>query len=164
MVDLSRIVSVVEIDGVRLCESYCRSAVSPAELAEAIRVKTSRDAVIVKAPGDDGSLQIEVAFSLEVRSRSDEGELQAEVRGTFGLSYQIPTDESFSSEELTAFAETNSVLNAWPYWRELVQASLARMSMPTLTMPVFRFSPGDNAEDPAEDSERDDDGDTRDPS
>ncbi len=108
--------------------------------------------------------RFEVAFSLEVHSQGDDEDLQAEVRGTFGLSYKIPTGESFSSEELTAFAGINAVFNAWPYWRELVQASLARMSMPTLTVPVFRLSPGDTAEDPVEAPEPDGDGDVHDPS
>ena len=68
-----------------------------------------------------------------------------EVRGTFELSYRFPEEESFSSEELTAFGQVNAVFNAWPYWRELVQASLARMSMPTLTVPVFRVVPEEGA-------------------
>ena len=157
MVDLSRIVSVVEIEDLRLSEAHCRSAVRPSETAETIRVTTSRDTRIVKEPGDDGSLWIEATFRLEVRSEGDEQELQAEVRGTFELRYRIPNDESFSSEELTAFAEINAVFNAWPYWRELVQASLARMSMPTLTVPVFRFTPRDTAEDTTDSPEPDDD-------
>ena len=52
-----------------------------------------------------------------------------------------------------AFAQVNAVFNAWPYWRELVQASLARMSMPALTVPVFRVAPVDTAEE----AEQDDD-------
>ena len=51
---------------------------------------------------------------------------------------RFPDEESFSSEELEAFGEVNAVFNAWPYWRELVQASLARMLLPPLTLPVFR--------------------------
>ena len=76
---------------------------------------------------------------MEVRRESDKGKLQAEIRGTFELSYKVPDDESFSSEELEAFGQVNAVFNAWPYWRELVQASLTRMSMPLLTVPVFRL-------------------------
>ena len=147
MPDLSRIVSVVQIESVRLREVFCRSGVRPSEIAETIRVKTSRDAVVVKEPGDDGSLKVEATFSLEVRSDSEEEALQAEVRGTFELSYQIPKDESFSTEELKAFADFNAVFNAWPYWRELVQTSLARMSLPVLTVPVFRVTPSEAPEE-----------------
>ena len=148
MVDLSRIVAGVQIEDVRLCEARCRCTVRPSETAEAINVKTSRKALVVKEPGDDGSLRIETSFTLEVRNAGDEEELQAEIGGTFELSYQIPDGESFSPEEFEAFAEINAVFNAWPYWRELVQASLARMAMPVLTMPVFRVAPRDTKEEP----------------
>ena len=147
MVDLSRIVSIVQIESVRLREASCRSAVRPSEIAQTIHVKTSRNAAVVREPGDDGTLCIEATFGLEVRSDSEDEALQAEVRGTFELSYQVPTDEVFSSEELEAFADFNAVFNAWPYWRELVQASLARMSLPVLTVPVFRITPRDTSDD-----------------
>ena len=152
MVDLKRIISVIQIESVRLCEAYCRSAVQPSEIAEAIKVTTSRKTAVVKEPTDDRSLRIETAFTLEVRSADDDETLQAEIRGTFELVYLIPDDESFSSDELEGFGDVNAVFNAWPYWRELVQASLARMSMPPLTVPVFRVVPTDTA-DEAEDGE-----------
>ena len=178
MVDLSRIISVVEIESVRLCEAHCRSAVHPSETANAINVKTSRESVVVKAPEDSGSLRIETTFTMEVRSASDDdrrltpapgsppsrppgpraalsdpppAKLQAEIRGTFELAYELPHDETFSSEELQAFGQVNAVFNAWPYWRELVQTSLARMGMPPLTVPVFRLVPEDAADAVEED-------------
>ena len=147
MVDLSRIVSVVQIEDVRLREGFCRSGVRPSEIAETIRARTSLNAAVVKEPGDGESLLIEATFSLEVRSDNEEEALQAEVRGTFELAYKIPEDESFSPAELKAFADFNAVFNAWPYWRELVQTSLARMSLPGLTVPVFRVTPRDNSDD-----------------
>ena len=151
MVDLSRIVSVVEIESVRLRAARCRSLVRPSEIAEAISVKPSQDAVVVKEPGEDGSLWIEVAFTLEIRSGIADDDLQAEVCGTFELSYRIPDDEGFSSEELATFGQINAVFNAWPYWRELVQASLARMSLPALTVPVFRLPAPDAVKSPESD-------------
>ena len=147
MVDLKRIISVIQIESVRLCEAYFRSAVQPSEIAEAIKVTTSRRTAVVEEPTDDRSLRIETAFTLEVRSADGDEKLQAEIRGTFELSYEIPDDKSFSSEELEEFGQVNAVFNAWPYWRELVQASLARMSMPPLTVPVFRVVPADTADD-----------------
>ena len=147
MADLSRIVAVIQIESVRLREAFWRSTVRPTDIAETIRVKTSRNTEVIQEPGDEGSLQIEAMFSLEIRSDSEEETLQAEIRGNFELSYQIPDGENFSAEELAAFAEFNAVFNAWPYWRELVQTSLARMSLPVLTVPVFRVSPKDAPED-----------------
>ena len=151
MVDLSRIISVVTIEGLRLCEAHCRSWVQPSDTADVITVNTSQDAAVIKDPGDDGSLRIEATFKLEVHGADDDDRPQAEVRAAFELSYRIPGDEHFSSEELAAFARTNAVFNAWPYWREFVQASLARMSMPALTVPLFRLSPQDRNDDEEQD-------------
>ncbi|MXZ73228.1 MAG: hypothetical protein F4Z04_17230 [Acidobacteria bacterium] len=145
MVDLSRIVSVVEIENVRLREAHCR-AVHPSEIAKTLEVKPWHDAEVIKSGGGE-SLEIDVAFGLEVADADGEKEFQAEIRGTFELLYRIPADEDFSSEELAAFAQINAVFNAWPYWREFVQTSLARMDMPVLTVPVFRIHRSDSAED-----------------
>ena len=145
MVDLSRIVSVVEIENVRLREAHCRS-VRPSEIAKTLEVKPWHDAEVIKSGGGE-SLEIDVAFGLEVADADGEQEFQAEIRGTFELLYRIPADEDFSSEELAAFAQINAVFNAWPYWREFVQTSLARMDMPVLTVPVFRIHRSDSAGD-----------------
>lgn len=139
MVDLSRIVSAVQIEDVRLREARCRSLVQPSEIANTLVATPSHETSVAKEPGNDGSLLINTNFSLEIRSGDDEERLQAEVHGVFELSYSIPNKETFSSDELKAFAQVNAVFNVWPYWRELVQASLARMSMPTLTVPVYRL-------------------------
>ncbi|MYD71373.1 MAG: hypothetical protein F4W89_11630 [Acidobacteria bacterium] len=148
MVDLARIVSVVEIDSVRLCEAHCRS-VHPMEIGEESYVKSSYEASVVNEPGESEPLEIEVAFRLDVSNASDQREFQAEIRAKFELSYQIPADEEFSSEELEAFADINAVFNAWPYWREWVQTSMSRMGMPVMTVPVFRVQRPASAEAPA---------------
>ena len=49
-------------------------------------------------------------------------------------------------EQSKTFGQINAVFNAWPCWRELVQAPPARMSLPTLTVPVFRVPPRDAVE------------------
>ena len=150
MVDLSRIVSAVQIDGVRLCESHCRSLVGPTEIARSLAVNPSHDATVAREPGEDGLFLIKTSFFLEIRAEDGEEELQAEVQGVFELSYRVPNDEVFSSDELNKFGQVNAVFNAWPYWRELVQSSLARMSMPILTVPVYRVLPSDPDEDDGE--------------
>lgn len=145
MASLSRVVSAVEIDSVRLCEGSFRSLVRPSESVEDVEVKVSYTPAVVES-GDSELLLIKVNFSLNVHDGTDEEQLQAEIVGVFELSYRIPGGESFSEEELIEFGRVNAVFNAWPYWREYVQASLARMSMPALTIPVFRVVPRSTSE------------------
>ena len=45
----------------------------------------------------------------------------------------------FTEKQFAAFAKYNGVFNAWPYWREFVQSMTARLNLPPLTLPVFRF-------------------------
>lgn len=152
MVDLSRIVPAVQIESVRLCEASFRSPVQPSRIADAIDVKASHDAIVAEMPGEDHLFLVRANFNMEVHSTGDEEELQAEIRSTFELSYRLPGGETFSQDELRAFAQINAVFNAWPYWREFVQASLARMSMPILTVPVFRLPASEPSEDDEDDS------------
>jgi hypothetical protein len=60
---------------------------------------------------------------------------------TFEILYKIPPDPQPSPEEISAFCNTNAMLNSWPYWREFVQNTVSRMNLPPLTLPLFRLSP-----------------------
>lgn len=147
MIDLSKIISVVQIEEIRVCEASCRSLNRPVDIVEGVGAETSIDTDVVKKPEGDGLLLIRTKFNLEIRAGGGDGKLQAEVRGIFELSYQVPVDEKFSSDELKGFGKVNAVFNAWPYWRELVQSSLTRMAMPVLTVPVYRLLSDEPAED-----------------
>lgn len=62
------------------------------------------------------------------------------IGGTFGLRYSASSLDHLGDDQLRAFAQINGVFNAWPYWREFVQNSAARMGLPRLILPVFRFT------------------------
>ena len=141
MANLSRIVSVVQIKDVRLYEGTCRSFVRPSESAENVVVQQSHAHSILKSKTDE--LLIRVRFKLGVHEEGDEKKRQVEIRATYELSYRVPSKKEFSDEEVDEFGRVNAVFNAWPYWREYVQGSLARMLMPSYTIPVFRVRRGD---------------------
>jgi hypothetical protein len=44
------------------------------------------------------------------------------------------------ADELKAFADTNAVMNCWPYWRELVQSNVSKMNLPPLVVPLLRWA------------------------
>lgn len=136
--DLSRIVSAVQIQDVRLREASYRSLFAPGELAEACKAKSAHDASVDRELDQNGNFRVLASFQLEVHADDDEGALQAEAIAEFELSYRVPEREAFSSEELDAFGQVNAVFNAWPYWREFVQSAFARMSLPNMIVPLFR--------------------------
>lgn len=60
----------------------------------------------------------------------------------FLLTYTISGFEGLTDKGIKEFGNLNGVFNAWPYWREFVQNTIARMNLPPLTIPVFRlFAP-----------------------
>lgn len=62
------------------------------------------------------------------------------INATFVLIYRIDSWDGLESSNFDAFANSNGVYNAWPYWREYVQNITSRMGLPPLTIPVFRLS------------------------
>jgi len=62
------------------------------------------------------------------------------IRAGFELRYKLPRGFTASRDELTSFAQTNGVYNAWPYWRELIQNTFARMNLPPVVLPLLRVA------------------------
>jgi hypothetical protein len=56
------------------------------------------------------------------------------------LSYRLSKEVELTPQQLRAFGKVNALYNAWPYWRELVQTTVARMGLPRLVVPVFRVA------------------------
>jgi hypothetical protein len=68
---------------------------------------------------------------------------EVQVDATLELVYSYPADTKPvpSPEEIQAFANTNALMNCWPYWRELVQNMVARMNLPPFVVPLLRYVP-----------------------
>lgn len=58
---------------------------------------------------------------------------------TLELTYEVPADTELDEVALKAFAETNGIFNAWPYFREFVQSSFVRMDLPPVLLPLYRI-------------------------
>jgi hypothetical protein len=104
----ARVIAAAEIGGVRLVEA---NAIT--------RIRQGRD--------------IRNKAELAARVQSDpKAEAYISISATFELRYRLPEGFGASSEELEAFARTNGVFNAWPYWREFLQA------MTAIVLPLYR--------------------------
>ena len=66
-------------------------------------------------------------------------ESEVSIKATFEIIYKAKELKSLTKKNFDAFGQTNGVYNAWPYWREFVQNTIARMGLPPLTIPVFRL-------------------------
>jgi hypothetical protein len=95
----------------------------------------------VKGVGED-QLTVEVAFQLvyvadeTIASTTDSSDT-LNATAVFHVDYSLPV-RGLSSEDLKAFAEVNAVIDALPYWRQLVHSMLPSMGVHKLVVPVFR--------------------------
>lgn len=144
MTDISRLISVVQIENVRVVEASIRTSIRSVPEAGTIEAKIGRNAHVVQPP-KDGLFIVRTEFAFGVHP-ADDAEAKSDatasvaINVSFELTYRIPENMSTSDEELTEFARVNGIFNAWPYWREFVHASLARMGLPPLILPVYRLS------------------------
>jgi hypothetical protein len=94
------------------------------------------------------SIAVRLSFLLHsIRDGKPEEDPTIWVESTFVLIYKIDSFEGIEEENLKAFALTNGVYNAWPYWREYVQSMTFRMGLPPIVAPVFRFLAAKNPPD-----------------
>jgi hypothetical protein len=89
-----------------------------------------------------GTNRFQVIFGHAMHSqRGPEATTEVQVDASFELVYSFPQDMDPppSPDELQAFADTNAIMNCWPYWRELVQTTVAKMNLPPLLVPLVRW-------------------------
>ena len=91
----------------------------------------------------DDVIDVNAKFMLRATDQedppADEAGSQAIIQATFSLKYKVENLSRFSDAQVNAFGDVNGIYNAWPFWREYVYSTLARMGLKPFTMPVCRF-------------------------
>jgi len=130
-----KVATGVEIMAVRLVDSHIHRPDDMPKLPRRVRVGYGADTRIDRA---GSKLWVRVNCQL-ASGEDDQSDPLIEVLAVFMLVYDLPNIADYTDEELNAFGETNGVYNAWPFWREYVYSALARMALPPITIPVFRY-------------------------
>ena len=82
----------------------------------------------------------QIRFRLEGRpEESDKKDADLFIEATFNAIYEVPEDLKTNGDALDFFAQANGTYNLWPYWREFVQTTSARMGLQGLTVPTYRI-------------------------
>lgn len=126
---------LVELNTIFIVESSARRKLLRGELPPGINLS-----VDVETDVDKGQGIVQVRPRFELIARYDEtasGEL-LRIAAIFLLQYRLASFEGLTKANFNAFGEMNGLYNAWPYWREFVQATTVRMGLPTITIPVYR--------------------------
>ncbi|MFP3937083.1 MAG: hypothetical protein ACLFVW_01985 [Phycisphaerae bacterium] len=108
------------------------------------------------ADAEAGEIRVTARFTADALPLEQESaDVAVRIAVTFELAYHCEAVEGLSEEALEAFGKINGVYNSWPYWREFVHSTTARMGLPPLIMPVFRLSdhlPAQSKQKPKEDT------------
>lgn len=134
-----RVISSVEIKGVRLVDASARTRIRSPKDVGAVRLLLDWSAR-VKESQRDGSFLVTSTIDARIVPEGQKRESIVWVKAVYELTYGLPQGFSASRGELNAFAQTNGVFNVWPYWREFIQSMFVRMNLPPLVLPVFRLA------------------------
>jgi hypothetical protein len=139
----SRIVRTVDIDRVRLVEVNAKARISSAANLGEAEFAFGVGARIAKHSKEEGTFVVVATIDARVLSESPEQLNPAvSIKTSYELTYALPKGFNVSRRELNAFAKTNGIFNAWPYWREHIQALFARMDLPQPTLPAYLIDSG----------------------
>ena len=139
-----RVANMVSLDSVRFTHFSATSLDRPGGTAEKAEVDSRVGFTKPKIRREPEKFVISstLVFSLHVRPSESQGQSEAPIanlRATIELAYSHKSgQQSITDEDLQEFANVNAPFNAWGYWREYVQSSLARLELPTARIPLFR--------------------------
>lgn len=85
-------------------------------------------------------LGVTVRFRVTVVSNEDKNQLCV-MNAIFLAKYVFPDAMPVDVvKDMGAFAQTNTLIHVWPYYRELVQSTFWRMGIPPFPLPLFRIT------------------------
>jgi hypothetical protein len=133
------VISAVQLQGIRLVEADVKTKIRSAKDAGPLEISYAWVAHATDH-GKNGTFRVHPIMEVRVSPRGSKAQPAVVVKVGFELTYSLPKSFSATQQELEAFAQTNGVFNAWPYWREFVQNMFARMNLPQPALPLYRLS------------------------
>lgn len=130
------------IEGIRLSKSNMRSTLMADDLPGKVRYGIGGR---TECDRETGRILVVASFELSAFPKSqnahgegpDETGTSLRIRAEFVLTYKVESLDGITDEHINAFGRMNGIHNAWPYWREYVQSTTARMGLPPLTLPLM---------------------------
>jgi hypothetical protein len=135
------VIAGVQLNDVRLKESSAKTRVRGVRDIRNAKVSTSHGTKIIGRSEHEFIVGARMVVRVDASDTAGEPDPPVSVDVTIALTYSLSDAHSVAHEVLEEFARVNGAFNAWPYWREYVQATLSRMNLPPLVLPVFRVVP-----------------------
>jgi len=125
--DAKGLLGVGELSGIRV------NGFSAERIAGAAPPVDSEDA--------EQSIQVQIGQNpglIEVRVRLELKTTAAHYQVDAASQFRFPEADDVSEEVAREFAEAVGVMSVYPYLREIIQSSSARLSLPPITLPLLR--------------------------
>lgn len=90
---------------------------------------------------DTGVRFVDESAATDTQDPSNEKEpvVRGEITATWLVEYQILKPEDVDEAGIQAFSENNVMYHLWPYWREFIHATSARLRLPQIVLPTYRL-------------------------
>lgn len=72
------------------------------------------------------------------QQQPEPGDIRIRLIAKYASDYRVTKDGEIPQEALDEFALKNAGFHVWPYWREYIQSTLARMQLPPFTLPMYQ--------------------------
>jgi hypothetical protein len=137
-----RLAAVAQIGDVRLYDATAKRSIRHVrEVGDHAELTIGRGARVKGPRGKDGSFVVLAGVEAKIVPPDPKARPFVVVKVSFEVSYRLPEGFDASAQELEDFAQVNAVFNVWPYCREFIQTTTARMGLPPIVLPLFR-APG----------------------
>ena len=137
----SEIAALFEFQRVRLV--HCEADLIPTQELAALRTEIGIQSTGHSQTGEDSRINVDLEFSLKaVDEKQDPNEQPSiAIAVKYQLTYGSNSVCSLDADHLRVFIQSTAISDAWPYWRELVQAMTMRMGLPPMSLPLSAKNP-----------------------
>lgn len=142
----AELVKLVKLRDVRLIETHAK--VDAQVMKEDGELQLFVQPTQTRAGLSGATLYCGVKLGIKIATASDAPH-PMELSAEYGLFYDVPEGRKIATDVAGLFASRNAVFNVWPFFRELVHSTVARMGFPALVLPSFKLSvaPADDGAD-----------------
>jgi len=126
----------VQLKDVRLVSSKCGQTPEATLGKKTFEINYSTKVEVDKK---SGYIIVIAKFHFEASTESKVPGPALFVDADFLLAYKVEDFKGLTQTGFEQFADLNGIYNAWPYWREFVQNTIARMGLSPLSISVFRI-------------------------
>lgn len=139
--EISKKKYIENIDKIKLNGLYLKNMSADIDRDALFREKESKHIITIKDESsivlkENDTVDILHRYSLEILSKEKDTEPIGRIECTFCLNFSPAS--CFTPEFFEVFRKANLYINTWPFFREFVFNTTARMNIPPISLPLLK--------------------------